>query len=107
MRLSESSTFFARSSWTTPITLFATITAPNSASFGDPAAMTSAARMPMIRLIGVNTLARTICDTLRVGAGGTVLACPAATRSATSPAVSPRGSVVVMSGTGRPYRTGR
>ena len=67
---SWSSTFLARSSWTTPITLLATMTPANNASFGDPATITSAARMATMKLIGVNTLPRTIWPTVRVGAFG-------------------------------------
>ena len=42
-----------------------------------------------MRLIGVSTLPRTICPTVRVGADGTMFAWPRATRSATSADVSP------------------
>ena len=93
---SWSSTRLARSSWTTPITLLATITPPNNASFGDPARITSAARIATMKLIGVNTLARTIWPTLRVGALGISFDNPLETRSLTSAAVSPvPGSVRV------------
>ena len=63
----------ARSSWTMPITLLATITPPNRAFFGEPARITNAARMATIRFTGVNTLARTIWRTVRVGADWIVL----------------------------------
>jgi hypothetical protein len=46
--------------------------------------------MATIRLIGVNTLARTISPTVRVEEAGIVLTWPLATRSATSAAVRPR-----------------
>ena len=61
------------------MTLLATMTTPNSASFGEPAMITSAARMATMRLIGVNTLPRTIWPTLRVGAFGIALVRPFAT----------------------------
>ena len=93
---SWSSTFLARSSWTTPITLLATMTPANNASFGDPAAITSAARIATMKLIGANTLPRTIWPTVRVGAFGTTLVRPLPTRSATSTLVRPvAGSVWV------------
>ena len=55
-----------------PMTLLATITPAKSAFFGDPATITSAARMAVMRLMGVSTLARTIWLTVRVGAAGTL-----------------------------------
>src|SRR5687767_13609013 len=45
---------------------------------------------PRIALNRVNTLARTIWTVVRVGAAGTSLTCPRATRSATSAVERPR-----------------
>src|SRR3954468_8298528 len=79
------------------------MTPPNNASFGEPARITSAARIATIRLMGVNTLARTICLTLRVGALGTRFDSPFAIRSLTSLAVSPVEGSVRVSVTRRRY----
>ena len=49
---------------------------------------------PSRALNRVKTFARTICQTVRVGAAGTSLTCPRATRSATSAAVNPRSVAV-------------
>ncbi len=56
-----------------------------------------------MRLIGVNTLARMIWPTVRVGASGTALVSPRATRSATSALLRPVFGSVVVSVTGRTY----
>ncbi len=48
-------------------------------------------------LNSVNTLARTMLPTLRLLSAVKALACPAATRSATSAAVRPRTSLAVFS----------
>ena len=65
--------------------------------------MTSAARMATMRLMGVNTFARTICFTLRVGALGMTFVKPFATRSLTSLVVSPVEGSVRVSVTRRRY----
>src|SRR3954447_16686099 len=79
------------------------MTPPNNASLGEPAKITSAARIATIRLMGVNTLARTICFTLRVGALGMRFDKPFATRSLTSLTVSPVEGSVRVSVTRRRY----
>ena len=69
---------------------FAISTRPKSASCNGPTTRMIASIAPRIALNRVNTLARTIWPTVRVGAAGTSLTCPRATRSSTSAAVSPR-----------------
>ncbi len=56
----------------------------------------------MMALTGVRTLARRISPVVRTGASGTLLTRPSATRSATSPAVSPlvRSVTAVSASTG-------
>ena len=79
----------ARSSWMMPIALLAMISRPNSPLINDPVASTMMNSTPRIALIRVNTLARTISETLRAARVGTSLVLPSATRSATSASESP------------------
>ena len=79
----------ARSSWTIPTTVLATITSPNRASWSGPTTRMTASSDPSSRLKRVSRLARTIWPTVRVGALGTSLTCPLATRWATSAALRP------------------
>ena len=80
----------ARSSWTTPITLFERMTPAKRASLGCPATRISTSSVPMMAFTGVITLARRICLVVRTGASGTSLTCPSAIRWATSAAVRPK-----------------
>jgi hypothetical protein len=80
---------FARSSWTMPVTLLATISSPNMPSSGCPVTMMIANSTARIALMRVNTFPRTISRTLRLTRTGTSLVRPSARRRATSPALSP------------------
>ncbi len=72
-----------------PIRVFAIRTPPNSASFSGPTIRITTSSEPTRKLNRVKTFALTISATVRVGASGTSLRSPLATRSATSAEVRP------------------
>ncbi|CPU58027.1 Uncharacterised protein [Mycobacteroides abscessus] len=72
-----------------PTALLAMISRPNAPLMIEPVDSTMMSSTPRIALIRVNTLARTMSDTLRAARDGTSLVFPCATRSATSAAVRP------------------
>ncbi len=76
------------------MTEFETTTPTNNASCGLPDTSTRTNSVSMIALTTVNTLAATIWPNDRPGGSGVTLTRPAATRSATSAALSP-GPVAV------------
>ena len=78
----------------TPTTAFENTTPTNRPSCQCPETSTSTNSTIMMALTGVNTLARTICATVRSVGSVTVFDCPEATRSATSPSDSPRCATV-------------
>ena len=86
----------ARSSWTIPISAFATSTNPNSASCTGPTTMMIASIAPRIALNRVKMFARTIWATVRVVAAGTSFVRPSATRAATSAGERPRAGSTSM-----------
>ena len=79
----------ARSSWITPMPVFATMTRPNRASCGCPVTSTTAARAPTMALNLVSTFARTMSGTGLLVRLPVSFVSPAATRSATCALVSP------------------
>lgn len=89
MIASLSSVCLARISWTMPMTLLAMMSRPNIPLINEPVAKTMSSKTPRIALIRVNTLARTICPTVRVTRSGISLLLPSATRCATSASVKP------------------
>ncbi len=93
---SLSSVCLARSSWMMPIALFAMIRSPNAPLITDPVDSTMISSTPRIALIRVNTLARTISETLRAALVGTSLVLPSAIRCATSASDSPAATTVVI-----------
>ena len=100
---SRSSVRFARSSWTMPMRVLAITTPPKRASLSGPDDQDDdEQRRRRRKLKRVKTLALTISATVRVGASGTSLRNPRATRSATSAEVSPcRTSIEVTVATVR------
>ena len=93
---SLSSVCLARSSWMMPIALLAMISRPKAPLITEPVDSTMTNSTPRMALMRVNTLARTISDTLRAARVGTSLVLPAATRWATSASVSPAAKSVVI-----------
>ena len=87
----------ARHSWMTPMRMFSTITNPNRASFGSPSTRTVPVSTAMMALNRVKMFARMISPIVRDERVSAVLALPAATRLATSLAVSPRGAARLAS----------
>ena len=85
----RSSVRLARSSWITPMPVFATMTRPNRASCGCPVTSTTAARAPTMALNLVSTFARMMSDTGLLVRLPVSFDSPAATRSATCALVSP------------------
>ena len=79
-----------------PIALLATISSPNAPLITEPVDSTMINSTPRIALIRVNTLARTMSDTLRAARVGTSLVLPSATRWATSASESPAVRAVVI-----------
>ncbi|CAM5693298.1 hypothetical protein SGRIM128S_04469 [Streptomyces griseomycini] len=73
----------ARTSWTMPISVLARMTPPNNPSCTGPTIMMMTNSTPMIALMRVKRLLRTISPMLRLERIGTSLTRPAATRSAT------------------------
>ena len=73
-----------------PIALLAMMSRPNSPLITEPVASTMISSTPRIALMRVNTLARTISETLRAARVGTSLVLPSATRCATSASDRPR-----------------
>lgn len=89
MTARASRVFLARSSWTMPMPVLATMTKPNRPSWIGPTIRMITKSTPMMALKRVRTLARTISVAEREDRTGTSLTSPRATRSATSAAVSP------------------
>ena len=92
---SLSSVCLARSSWMMPIALLAMISNPKAPLITEPVDSTMISSTPRMALIRVNTLARTMSDTLRAARVGTSLVLPSETRLATSASVSPVATIVV------------
>src|SRR5690349_368807 len=86
----------ARNSWMMPMPLLAMINSPNMPLIKDPVDSTMRNSTPRMALMRVNTLPRTISETLRAARAGTSLALPSATRWATSASVSPVAVIVVI-----------
>ena len=85
----RSSFRLAEYSWTTPITTLATAASENSRSSQRPIRITTTAHSAIARLNSVNTCTRRICPSERDVSRDWTLTRPAASRSATSAAVSP------------------
>ena len=84
----------ARNSCTMPISVFATSTKPNSASWPAPNTRMTTNSVPRIALKRVNTLARTISPSVRLVRSSAAFTFPSRTRCATSAAPSPCGPVI-------------
>jgi hypothetical protein len=74
--------------------LLAMMSSPNAPLITDPVDSTMISSTPRMALMRVNTLARTISETLRAARVGTSLVLPSETRCATSASVSPAASIL-------------